>query len=393
MNNFTFHRPTEFVFGKDAELRAGELLNKYGAKKVLIHYGQNSVIKSGLLAKIEKSLNDANVSFVKLGGAVPNPVASLVYEGIDLCKKENVDFILAVGGGSAIDSAKAIAVGVKYDGDFWDLFVGKATAKSAIPVATVLTIPAAGSEVSASSVITREATDSTPALKRGLTTDPMKPVFSLMNPELNYTLPKEQTANGVADMMSHIFERYFTNTTGVDITDGLCESILRTIIKHAPIAIADPTNYDARANLTWAGMIAHDGSVGVGRQDDWGTHMLEHELSALYNVAHGAGLAVMFPNWMKYNMNHDLDRFVQFAVNVWGVENTGSKEEVALKGIQALQKFWSSLGLPLTFKELGAKAEDIPTLVDTLRLNSGGSFSNFVKLDMEDAKKIYELSL
>ena len=390
MNNFTFHTPTEFVFGKDAELQAGTLLKKHNATKVLIHYGQNSVIKSGLLSRIEDSLKSANISYVKLGGAVPNPVDQLVYEGIELCKKEGVDFILAVGGGSAIDSAKAIAVGVPFDGDFWDFYLHKAEVKSALPVATVLTIPAAGSEVSASSVITKMG--ETP-LKRGLTTAHMKPVFSLLNPELNYTLPKEQTANGVADMMSHIFERYFTNTQGVRLTDAVAEGILRAIIHYAPIAISEPNNYEARANLTWAGMIAHDGSIGVGREDDWGTHMLEHELSALYNVAHGAGLAVMFPAWMTYNVKHDLDRFVQFAINVWGVENSGTQEEIALKGISALRDFWASLGLPVTFEQLGAKKEDIPKLVETLKINTGGSFSNFVKLDMEDAKKIYEIAL
>ena len=393
MNNFVFNKKTEFIFGTDAENRAGELLTKYGATKVLIHYGQQSVVKSGLLGRIEKSLTASNIDFVKLGGVVPNPLASLVYEGITLCRESGVDFILAVGGGSVIDSAKAISVGAKFDGDFWDLFMKKNVAQSGIPVATVLTIPAAGSEVSGSSVITKNATATEPALKRGLSSEFMKPVFSLMNPALTYTLPKEQTAYGVADMMSHIFERYFTNTQGVEITDGLCETLLRTIIKFAPIAIKDPTNEEARANIMWAGTLAHDGSVGVGREEDWGSHMLEHELSALYDVPHGAGLAVIFPNWMKYNMAHDLDRFVRFAVNVWGVENTGTKESIALKGIEALQAFWSSLGLPLTFDELGAKKEDIDTLINVLQINTGGTFSNFVKLDMGDAKKIYELAI
>ena len=393
MDNFTFHRPTDFVFGKEAQHKAGEYLKKYGATKVLIHYGTGSVVKSGLLQQVEDSINKSGISYVKLGGAIPNPVDTLVYEGIELCKKEKVDFILAVGGGSAIDSAKAIAVGAVYDGDFWDFFDGKAKCTAAVPLATVLTIPAAGSEVSASSVITKVG--ETP-LKRGLTTDPMKPVFSLMNPELNYTLPSFQTACGVADMMSHVFERYFTNTTGVTITDELAEGLLRTIIKYAPIAIKEPNNYEARANLTWAGTVAHDDSVGVGRESDWGTHMLEHELSAMYDVAHGAGLAVMFPAWMTYV--HDKDeqaekRFARWAVNVWGIKCEGDTKATAKKGIQALTEFWGSLGLPTNFESLGAKKEDIPKLIEVLKINSGGKFSNFKKMDMEDARKIYELAV
>ena len=392
MNNFTFHRPTDFVFGKDAQHKSGEYLKKYGATKVLIHYGTGSVVKSGLLQQVEDSIKAQGISYVSLGGAIPNPVDTLVYEGIDLCKKEGVDFILAVGGGSAIDSAKAIAVGAVYSGDFWDLYNGT-PCESALPVATVLTIPAAGSEVSSSSVITK--TGATP-LKRGLTTDVMKPVFSLMNPELNYTLPAYQTACGVADMMSHIFERYFTNTTGVTITDELGEGLLRTIIKYAPIAIKEPNNYEARANLTWAGTVAHDDTVGVGRQSDWGTHMLEHELSALYDVAHGAGLSVMFPAWMTYVHDKDqgsLDRFARWAVNVWGVTCNGDKKETAMKGIEALRAFWKSIGLPTTFEELGAKKEDIPKLVDVLKINTGGSFSSFKQMNMDDAKNIYELAV
>lgn len=394
MNNFTFHKPTDFVFGKEAQHKAGEYLKKYGANKVLIHYGTGSVVKSGLLDQVKKSIDAVGgISYVELGGAIPNPVDTLVYKGIELCKQEGVDFILAVGGGSAIDSAKAIAIGAVYKGDFWDFFDGKAHTTEALPLATVLTIPAAGSEVSASSVITK--TGETP-LKRGLTTDPMKPVFSLMNPELNYTLPAFQTACGVADMMSHIFERYFTNTTGVTITDELGEGLLRTIIQYAPIAIKEPTNYEARANLTWAGTVAHDDSVGVGRESDWGTHGLEHELSALYDVAHGAGLAVMFPAWMTYVYDKDeaaIDRFARWAVKVWGVTCNGDKKETAKKGIQALRDFWTSIGLPHNFESLGAKKEDIPKLVEVLKINTGGQFSNFKRMDMEDARKIYELAV
>ena len=393
MNNFNFHRPTDFVFGKEAQHKAGEYLKKYGATKVLIHYGTGSVIKSGLLQQVEDSLTTAGVTYVKLGGAIPNPVDTLVYEGIELCKKENVDFILAVGGGSAIDSAKAIAMGAHYDGDFWDFFDRKAVAKSAVPVATVLTIPAAGSEVSESTVITK--TGNTP-LKRGSGSPHVKPVFSLMNPELNYTLPAFQTACGVADMMSHLFERYFTNTTGVLLTDELAEGILRTIIHYAPIAINEPTNYEVRANLTWAGCIAHDNSTGVGRQHDWGTHELEHELSAMYDVAHGAGLATMFPAWMTYVQQKDqaaIERFARFATKVWGIECDGDLVATGKKGIDALRNFWSGIGLPINFEQLGAKKEDIPAIVKVLELNTGGQFSYFKRMDMSDATKIYELAV
>ncbi|MCL1924811.1 MAG: iron-containing alcohol dehydrogenase [Defluviitaleaceae bacterium] len=389
MQNFSFKKPTEFIFGKDVENEAGSYLKKYNANKVLIHYGAGSVVKSGLLGRVEESLKKEGVSYVLLGGAVPNPVDSLVYEGIELCRKENVDFILAVGGGSAIDSAKAIAVGVPYEGDFWNLFDQKAPVGKALPVATVLTIPAAGSEASSATVITKM---SNPPLKRSLVHDAMIPVFSLMNPELNYTLPAYQTACGVVDMTSHVLERYFTTTKGVEITDRLCEAVILTIIKEAPIAIKDPNNYEARANLTWAGTIAHDGTVGVGRMPDWGTHMLEHELSAMYNVAHGAGLAVMFPAWMEYVYEEDLDRFVRFAENIWGIEHKGDKKETALAGIKAIKEFFKSIGMPTSFEELGAKREDIPALIEVLKINTGGSFSNFKKLDMEDARKIYEIA-
>jgi len=389
MQNFSFKRHTDFSFGKDVENESGKYLKKYGAKKVLIHYGTGSVVKSNLLSRVKESLKKEGVDYVLLGGAVPNPVDSLVYEGIELSRKENVDFILAVGGGSAIDSAKAIAVGIPYDGDFWDLFDRKAQVNSAIPIATVLTIPAAGSEASASSVITKM--EETP-LKRGLTTEHMIPVFSLMNPELNYTLSAYQTACGVVDMMSHIFERYFTQTKGVDLTDRLCEATLTSIIKYAPIAIKEPENYEARANLTWAGTVAHDGTLGVGREEDWGTHLLEHELSAMYNVAHGAGLAVMFPAWMKYVYEEDIDRFVRFATNVWDIEHKGDKKETALAGINATKSFFKLIGMPINFEELGAKKEDISALVSILKINTGGNFSSFKKLNMEDAKKIYEIA-
>lgn len=385
MNNFRFWSPTEFVFGRNTVRNVGTLIKKYEGTKVLIHYGGSSAIKSGLMADIENILQNEFIEYVKLGGAQPNPVDTLVYEGIELCRKERVNFILAVGGGSVIDSAKAIAAGVPYAGDFWNFFEQTVTINKAIPVATVLTIPAAGSEGSANTVITK--TDG--GLKRGTGSPFLRPVFSIMDPELTFTLPANQTAYGIADMMAHVMERYFSQTPGVEVTDRLCEAVLLAVIKEGPIAIKEPKNYDARANIMWAGTIAHNGMCGVGREEDWATHGLEHELSALYDVPHGAGLAVMFPAWMQFVYTSGIDKFVQFATRVWNIPESSDKKEVALKGIQALKDFFSSIGLPVNFQQLGAKKEDIDKLIDTLKINTGGSFGAFRKLDMEDARQIY----
>jgi len=389
MNNFNFYSPTLFVFGKERENEAGKLVKRFGGTKVLIHFGGGSVIKSGLLDRVKQSLTAEDISFIELGGVMPNPRSGLVYTGIEICKREKIDFVLAVGGGSVIDSSKAIALGALYDGDFWDFYQGKAMTK-ALPVATILTISAAGSEGSGNSVITHE----NGMLKRGCGGDALRPVFSVLNPELTCTLPAYQTACGATDMMAHVMERYFTNTQEVEITDRLCESILLTIIKEAPKALANPADYDARANLMWAGMVAHNDVCGVGREQDWSTHALEHELSALYDVAHGAGLAVMFPAWMKYVMNHDVMRFAQMAVRVWGCEmDFQQPEKTALQGIYKLEQFLSSIGMPVRFSGLGAKAEDIPTLVKTLFSSGAATLGNFVKLTADDAHKIYELAV
>jgi len=389
MNNFNFYSPTLFVFGKERENEAGKLVKRFGGTKVLIHFGGGSVVKSGLLDRVKQSLTAEDISFVELGGVMPNPRSGLVYTGIEICKREKIDFVLAVGGGSVIDSSKAIALGALYDGDFWDFYQGKAMTK-ALPVATILTISAAGSEGSGNSVITHE----NGMLKRGCGGDALRPVFSVLNPELTCTLPAYQTACGCTDMMAHVMERYFTNTQEVEITDRLCESILLTIIKEAPKALTNPADYDARANLMWAGMVAHNDVCGVGREQDWSTHALEHELSALYDVAHGAGLAVMFPAWMKYVMNHDVMRFAQMAVRVWGCEmDFQQPEKTALQGIYKLEQFLISIGMPVRFSGLGAKAEDIPTLVKTLFSSGAATLGNFVKLTADDARKIYELAL
>jgi alcohol dehydrogenase YqhD (iron-dependent ADH family) len=388
MNNFNFYSPTYFVFGKERENEAGKYIKRFNGTRVLIHYGSGSVIKSGLLQRVKKSLTDNGIYFTELGGVVPNPRSGLVYTGIELCKKEKIDFILAVGGGSVIDSAKAIALGAEYEGDFWDFYCGKRIEK-ALPVATILTLTAAGSEGSMGTVITHE----NGMLKRAANHDVLRPVFSILNPELTCSLPAYQTACGAIDMMAHVMERYFTNTQNVEITDRLAEGILLTIIKEAPIALANPSNYEARANLMWAGMVAHNDTCGVGRDSDWSSHQMEHELSGLYDVAHGAGLAVMFPAWMKYVMNHDIMRFAQFAVRVWGCEmNYQQPEETALQGIQRYEEFAKSIGMPIRFAELGAKAEDIPLMVKTLGLGEN-TMGSFVKLTQEDVKKIYELAV
>ncbi len=388
MNNFKFYSPTEFVFGKNTEKNAGALIKKYGGKKVLVHYGGGSVVKSGLLAQIESCLQNEFIEYVLLGGAQPNPIDTLVYKGIELCRDEHIDFILAVGGGSVIDSAKAIAAGVSYAGDFWNFFEGSVAINRALPVGTILTIPAAGSEGSNSMVITKVEGN----LKRGAGSNLIRPVFSIMNPELTFTLPSFQTACGIADMMAHVMERYFSQTREVEITDRMCEATLLAIIKEGPVTISEPQNYETRANIMWAGTMAHSGICGVGREEDWASHKLEHELSALYDVTHGAGLAVIFPAWMEYVYTSGVDKFVQFATRVWGISGTGDKKEIALKGIKATKDFFTSIGLPVNFEQLVAKKEDINKLIDTLKINTGGKFGAFRELDMEDARQIYLLA-
>ena len=391
MDNFTFYSPTFFVFGKDTETQAGAYVKQFGGTKVLLHFGGTSAKKSGLLDRVEQSLKDAGLSFVELGGVKPNPRSSLVYEGIALCKKEGIDFILAVGGGSTIDSAKAIAAGVLYDGDFWDFYSGKRVEK-ALPIGTVLTIAAAGSEGSPDSVITKEEG----MLKRGASGNALRPKFSILNPALTETLPPYQTAAGATDIIAHLYERYLTNTTEVEVTDRLIEALLLTMKKEAPRVIADPHNYDARANIMWAGMMAHNNAVGVGRTQDWNSHNIEHELSALYDCAHGAGLAVTMPAVFKYVMKHDVMRFAKVAVRVWGCDMDFDRPETtALAGIIALQNFLVSLGMPKTLGDLGAKEADIPKLVDVLCNGNGrtGAISGFVRLTEEDCTNIYKMML
>jgi len=388
MNNFSFYSPTEFVFGKGAEEQCGALVKKHGGSKVLIHYGSGSVIKSGLLDRVKSSLNSAGISFAELGGVVPNPRDTKVYEGIELCRKENVDFILSVGGGSTIDSSKAIAAGVCYNGDFWDFYCGKAQIEKALPIGTILTIAAAGSEGSPGSVITKEQGME----KRSTGSDLIRPKFSILNPELTCTLPKYQTACGATDIMAHVFERYFTTTKEVEITDRLCEAVLLTMIKETPRVIADPCNYEARANIMWAGTVAHNDIVGVGRNQDWNSHGLEHELSGLYDCAHGAGLAVIMPAWMEHVMDTDIMRFAQMGTRIFGVEmDFENPKNTAVKGIYAFRRFLHDIGMPINFEELGAKEEDIPTLIEKLGIGNGVRYG-FKELNKNDVEAIYKIA-
>ncbi len=389
MENFNFYSPTFFAFGKDRENEAGSFVKRFGGSKVLIHYGGGSVVKSGLLDRVKASLDTEGISYVLLGGVRPNPRSGLVYEGIELCKKEKIDFVLAVGGGSVIDSSKAIAAGTVYEGDFWDFYMGKRI-EEALPVGTILTIAAAGSEGSPDSVITKEEG----MFKRGASGDAIRPKFSILNPALTQTLPPYQTAAGITDIIAHLHERYLTNSKEVEVTDRLIEGLLLTMIHEGPRVIADPNNYEARANIMWAGMMAHNNSCGVGRSQDWNSHNIEHELSALYDCAHGAGLAVTMPAVFKYVYKHDVNRFAKLAVRVWGCQmDFDNPEATALAGIAALENFLKGIGMPLNFEELGAKEEDIPTLVKALCYGDGreGSISGFVTLDENDCTKIYQM--
>ena len=389
MDNFTFYAPTYFVFGKDTEDSVGEYVTRFGGSKVLIHYGGGSVVRSGLLSRVKKSLDDMNIKYVELPGAQPNPRSGLVYTGIELCRKEGVDFILAVGGGSTIDSAKAIAAGAVYEGDFWDYYEGK-TVDKALPMGTILTIAAAGSEGSADSVITHE----NGMLKRATTGEALRPKFTTMNPALTQTLPPYQTACGITDIVAHLYERYLTNSKEVEVTDRMIEALMLTMISQGLRVMDDPDDYEARANIMWAGMMAHNNSCGVGRTQDWTSHDIEHELSALYDCAHGAGLAVVMPAVFTYNMQHNVMRFAQVAVRVWGCQMDFEHPEVTAKaGIEALRNFLICIGMPKNFAELGAKKEDIAVLAHNACYGGvrQGTLGGFVELKEEDVKNIYQL--
>jgi len=390
MDNFTFYSPTYFVFGKETENQTGDYVRQYAGSKVLIHYGGGSVVRSGLLDRIKASLDAAGIAYVELGGVMPNPRSGLVYEGIELARKEKVDFILAVGGGSVIDSAKGIALGVPYDGDFWDFYGGKPVTE-ALPVGVILTIAASGSEGSTDSVVTYEDGDN--LYKRCADGDILRPKFAIMNPDLTMTLPPYQTASGISDIIAHCIERYFSRTRECEMTDRLLEAIMLTMIKEGRRCMQEPENYAARANVMWAGMIAQNNSTGVGRAQDWGTHHMENELSSMYGCSHGAGLSALFPAWLTYTMNIDINRSAQFAVRVWGCEmNFADPAETAKEGIAKFTAFMKEIGMPTTITEVGAKEEDIPALAKNM-FHGAPNHGNFLKLTMENTMAIYKLAL
>lgn len=397
MENFTYHNRTCWVFGRGTHARLGELFTQFAgnAPKVLLHFGGNSIKRSGLYTSVVETLRERNISFVELGGVVPNPRLMLVREGIELCRREGVTFILAVGGGSVIDSAKAIAAGVpEENGDIWETFVSRRPIEKALDVATILTLPATGSEMSPNTVITDE--DS--GYKLGYGDDKLRPIFSIVNPEFFFTLPQNQIANGVSDMMSHIFERYFSNTPNCEITDGLCESVLRTIVRNALILRQDSKNYDAWAEIGFAGTIAHNNLLGLGREQDWACHGIEHEISAVYDVAHGAGLSVVTPAWMKYILSEKSEKLAQFARNVFDVEEGKDNLETAQRGIDVLVDFYKKMGLPVTMQELGIPDDSAfeemakKAVLGRSRDGQEAPQGNFRKLYSADIIAIYRLA-
>ena len=352
MKDFNYYAPTEIVFGKQSEEQVALMVKKYGGTKVLVHYGGQSAVRSGLLSKVCSLLGEAGIPYVQLGGVVPNPRLSLAQQGIELCRKESVDFILAVGGGSVIDSSKCIAYGVPFEGNVWDIYLGKAEPKEMLPVASVLTIPAAGSEMSEASVITNEDGD----VKLGYSNNMSRPKFAIMNPERTFTLPPYQTAAGVTDMMMHTMERYFSKDDDMDFTTDLAEAALRNIKQAVFQVLKNPEDYRYRAQIMWGGSLMHNGLTGCGISDDWATHQLEHELSGMFDVTHGAGLAAIWPSWARYVMHENLSRFVRFAVNVMDVPNDFTDPEgTALKGIEAMERFYHAIGMPINIKELIGK--------------------------------------
>ena len=392
MKDFTYYAPTEVVFGEQSEEQVASLVKKYGGTKVLVHYGGQSAVRSGLLDKICGLLREGGVEYVTLGGVVPNPRLSLVHEGIGLCRREGIDFVLAVGGGSVIDSGKAIAYGVCYDGDVWNIYIGKATPEKMLPVASVLTIPAAGSEMSEASVITNEDGD----VKIGYSNSLSRPKFAIMNPRRTMTLPPYQTAAGVTDMMMHTMERYFTKDDDMDITTDIAEAMLRSMKNAVFAVLKNPEDYRYRAQIMWGGSLMHNGLTGCGVSDDWATHQIEHELSAMFGVTHGAGLAAVWPSWARYVMHENLSRFVRFAVNVMDVPNDFTDPEgTALRGIEAMERFYHAIGMPVNIKELIGKEvsdEEIREMVRKCSRNFQRTIGCLKVLNTEDMEAIYKMA-
>lgn len=388
MDNFVFQNPTKIIFGKDSENEVGREIRKY-SKKILLHYGGRSIKKTGLYDKVIASLKKEGIEYIELSGVKPNPRLSLVKEGIKICRDNHINFILAIGGGSVIDSSKAIAFGVPYNGDVWDLFLGKAVVAESLPIGTILTIPAAGSESSTGCVITNEEGK----YKRAVNSDLIYPRFSILNPELAFTLSKYQAACGATDILAHLMERYFTTTKNVELMDRLIESTMKTVINNFPIILKQNDNYDAWAEVMWAGTVAHNNLLNTGRVGDWASHDIEHELSGIYDVAHGAGLSVIFPAWMKYVYTHDVNRFAQFAVRVWNVENAfWSAERTSLEGIEKLQNFFKSIGMPINLTELGIHDDRLEEMADKCTNSDKSKVGNFIKLGKTDVFNVLKLA-
>lgn len=394
MKDFSFYAPTEVVFGKESEEKVAQLVKKYGGTKVLVHYGGQSAKRSGLLDKICGLLDEGGIAHVDLGGVVPNPRLSKVKEGIALCREQGIDLILAIGGGSVIDSSKAIAYGVPYEGDVWDFYAGKAVPTTCLPVASVLTIPAAGSEMSEASVITND--ESEVWLKLGYSNNISRPKFAIMNPERTFTLPAYQTAAGVTDIMLHTMERYFNPDCDMTVTDAIAEALMRTMKDCVFAVLKNPEDYRNRAQIMWAGSLAHNDVTGNRVNGDWATHQIEHELSAMFDVTHGAGLAVIWPSWARYVMKENVSRFVRFAVNVMGVENDYTDPEgTALQGIAAMERFYHAIGMPNSIHELIGREvteAEIEEMALKCTRNQTITQGKFKVLKTEDIAEIYRMA-
>lgn len=391
MINFEFYNPARIIFGKDTESQVGRQIAKFG-NRVLLHYGGGSIKANGVYEKVVKSLHEAGLFFVELPGVVPNPRLSLVKEGIKICNESNLDFILAVGGGSVIDSAKAIAAGVKYNGNVWDLYMDNSKLDEltvALPIGVVLTIPAAGSESSTASVITNEEG----WLKRAIGTEVIIPKFAVLNPEASYTLPAYQIACGASDILAHLMERYFTQVPNVDFTDRLIEANVRTILNNAPLALKNPHDYNIRAEIMWAGAVAHNNLLDTGRVGDWGSHDIEHEISGAYDIAHGAGLSIVFPAWMKYVYKQNIDKFIQFARRVFNVDfSFDDREQIVFEMIERLEAWYVRMGLPIRLSDVNIGSDRLREMAEKCMVGRT-HVGNFMELKADDVYEIYKLAL
>lgn len=389
MENFNFKSPTRVIFGKDTHEETGKYIKEFSKKILVLYEGEAELIKKlGIYDKVVKSLEENGIEYLTLGGVVPNPRLSLVYKGIDICKENGIDFILAIGGGSVIDSAKAIALGTAYDGDVWDFFTGKNTPVKSMNVGVVLTIPGSGSEMSESSIISNEEL----SMKCVCDTEVNFPVFSILDPQVCFTIPSHLMACGVTDIMSHLMERYFSQAKDTQLSDALLEAAMRTVVEFGPKIMAEPKNYNNAAQIMWSATVAHNGMIACGRIADWSSHRIEHEISAIYDITHGAGMAIVFPAWMKYVKDANIDVFVNFATKVFGVEEKGNKEEIALEGIKRLEEFFKSLGLKTTLKESGINDEHFEEMAQKA-LGGSETLGRFKKLTKEDIVSILKRSL